>query len=29
MTPVEYEKLLRAEYERFGSLISRIGMRLD
>jgi len=28
-TPVAYEKLLRAEYERFGSLISRIGMRLD
>jgi tripartite-type tricarboxylate transporter receptor subunit TctC len=28
-TPAEYAKLLRAEYERFGSLISRIGMRLD
>src|SRR6266849_6078636 len=28
-TPLEYEKLLRAEYERFSSLISRIGMRLD
>jgi len=28
-TPAGYEKLLRAEYERFGSLISRIGMRLD
>jgi tripartite-type tricarboxylate transporter receptor subunit TctC len=28
-TPEEYEKLLRAEFERFGSLISRIGMRLD
>jgi tripartite-type tricarboxylate transporter receptor subunit TctC len=28
-TPAEYEKLLRAEYQRFGSLISRIGVRLD
>ncbi len=28
-TPEEYEKLLRAEFERFGSLISRIGMHLD
>src|SRR6266702_4537395 len=28
-TPEEYEKLLRAEFERFGSLIRRIGMRLD
>jgi tripartite-type tricarboxylate transporter receptor subunit TctC len=28
-TPEQYEKLLRAEYERFGGLISRIGMRLD
>jgi tripartite-type tricarboxylate transporter receptor subunit TctC len=28
-TPAEYERLLRAEYERFGSLIRRIGMRLD
>jgi tripartite-type tricarboxylate transporter receptor subunit TctC len=28
-TPAEYEKLLRAEYERFGSLVGRIGMRLD
>jgi tripartite-type tricarboxylate transporter receptor subunit TctC len=28
-TPEEYEKLLRAEFERFGGLISRIGMHLD
>jgi len=28
-TPEQYAKLLRAEYERFGSLIRRIGMRLD
>jgi tripartite-type tricarboxylate transporter receptor subunit TctC len=28
-TPAEYEKLLRAEYQRFGSLVGRIGMRLD
>jgi tripartite-type tricarboxylate transporter receptor subunit TctC len=28
-TPAGYEKLLRAEYERFGNLISRIGVRLD
>ncbi len=28
-TPEEYEKLLRAEFERFGSLIRRIGMHLD
>ena len=28
-TPEQYEKLLREEYERFGSLIRRIGMRLD
>jgi tripartite-type tricarboxylate transporter receptor subunit TctC len=28
-TPAEYEKLLRTEYERFGSLVGRIGMRLD
>jgi len=28
-TPEQYEKLLRTEYERFGGLISRIGMRLD
>ncbi len=26
-TPEQYEKLLREEYERFGSLIKRIGMR--
>ena len=28
-TPEQYEKLLRTEYERFGGLISRIGVRLD
>jgi len=28
-TPEEYEKMLREEYERFGALIRRIGMRLD
>jgi len=28
-TPGQYEKMLREEYERFGSLIRRIGMRLD
>ncbi len=28
-TPEQYEKLLRGEYERFGSLIRRIGMQLD
>jgi tripartite-type tricarboxylate transporter receptor subunit TctC len=28
-TPEQYEKLLSEEYERFGSLIRRIGMRLD
>src|SRR6266513_3566952 len=28
-TPAEYEKLLRAEYERIGRLVGRIGMRLD
>src|SRR6266571_910791 len=28
-TPEEYEKLLRTEFERFGSLIRRIGMHLD
>jgi len=28
-TPEQYEKLLREEYERFESLIRRIGMRLD
>ncbi len=28
-TPEQYEKLLREEYARFGSLIRRIGMRLD
>ncbi|TMH93038.1 MAG: hypothetical protein E6H42_03915 [Betaproteobacteria bacterium] len=28
-TPEQYEQLLREEYERFGSLIRRIGMRLD
>ena len=28
-TPEQYEKLLREEYERFGSLIRRIGLRLD
>jgi len=28
-TPEQYEKLLRTEYERFGGLIRRIGMRLD
>ena len=28
-TPEQYEKLLREEYERFGRLIRRIGMRLD
>src|SRR5258708_6221444 len=28
-TPEQYEKLLREEYARFGSLIRRIGVRLD
>ncbi len=28
-TPEQYEKLLREEHERFGSVIRRIGMRLD
>jgi tripartite-type tricarboxylate transporter receptor subunit TctC len=28
-TPEQYEKLLRTEYERFGGLISQIGVRLD
>ena len=28
-TPEQYEQFLREEYERFGSLIRRIGMRLD
>jgi tripartite-type tricarboxylate transporter receptor subunit TctC len=28
-TPKQYEKLLREEHERFGSVIRRIGMRLD
>jgi tripartite-type tricarboxylate transporter receptor subunit TctC len=28
-TPEQYEKMLREEYERFGSLIGRIGMRID
>src|SRR5712691_9700706 len=28
-TPEQYEKTLREEYERFGSLTRRIGMRLD
>lgn len=28
-TQEQYEKLLREEYQRFGSLIKRIGMRLD
>jgi len=28
-TPEQYERLLREEHERFGSLIHRIGMRLD
>lgn len=28
-TPEQYEKMLREEYERFGSLVRRIGMRLD
>jgi molybdopterin biosynthesis enzyme MoaB len=28
-TPEQYERLLREEHERFGSLIRRIGMRLD
>jgi hypothetical protein len=28
-TTEEYEKRLRAEFQRLGSLISRIGMRLD
>ena len=29
LTPAEYEKNLRAEHERLGRLIRRIGMRLD
>jgi tripartite-type tricarboxylate transporter receptor subunit TctC len=28
-TPEQYAKLLREEHERFGSVIRRIGMRLD
>lgn len=28
-TPEQYQKILREEYERFGNLISRIGMRID
>jgi tripartite-type tricarboxylate transporter receptor subunit TctC len=28
-TPEQYEKMLHEEYERFGALIRRIGMRLD
>jgi tripartite-type tricarboxylate transporter receptor subunit TctC len=28
-TPEQYEKMLKEEYERFGSLIRRIGMRID
>jgi tripartite-type tricarboxylate transporter receptor subunit TctC len=28
-TPAGYEELLRAEYERLGTLVNRIGMRLD
>jgi len=28
-TPEQYERLLREEHERIGSLIRRIGMRLD
>ncbi len=28
-TPEQYEKILREDYERMGSLIRRIGMRLD
>lgn len=28
-TPEQYEKMLREEYERFGGLIGRIGMRID
>jgi len=28
-TPEQYEKMLREDYERMGSLIRRIGMRLD
>jgi tripartite-type tricarboxylate transporter receptor subunit TctC len=28
-TPEQYQKILREEYERFGSLIKRIGMRIE
>ena len=28
-TPEQYEKMLEEEYERFGSLVRRIGMRID
>jgi len=28
-SPEQYEKMLREDYERMGSLIRRIGMRLD
>jgi tripartite-type tricarboxylate transporter receptor subunit TctC len=28
-TPEQYQKILREEYERFGNLIRRIGMRID
>jgi tripartite-type tricarboxylate transporter receptor subunit TctC len=28
-TPEEYEEILRKEYERFGALVQRIGMRVD
>jgi tripartite-type tricarboxylate transporter receptor subunit TctC len=28
-TPEQYERTLRQEYERFGSLTRRIGLRLD
>jgi tripartite-type tricarboxylate transporter receptor subunit TctC len=28
-TPEEYEKMLRAEYQRFGALIRRIGLEVE
>jgi tripartite-type tricarboxylate transporter receptor subunit TctC len=28
-TPEEYEKMLREEYERFGSLVKRIGLQME
>jgi dissimilatory sulfite reductase (desulfoviridin) alpha/beta subunit len=28
-TPEQYGKMLREEHERFGSLVRRIGMRID